>query len=487
MRNIPLHATPKQPPRPARAAAAHIGASWHSGHTGEPARSSRPLWSRLALVAGCTAAGILLAGAARALLPTLYEADSRIVLAPDITEPPPDAAALSDSLVMTAVTDLRLDQDADFNREPRQPPVALLQARSWIEDRTGWVLPPLASPRPDLATRFRQRVDVVPLGRSSRVLEVRARSADPRQAAAIANEVARLIPRGTLVAPALVPANPAFPSDPLLLLGGGGAGMLIGLAGLARSTARPRRFSRPEDVETASGLPVIAAVPDLDDAAGALAQVLRDPGAPYADSLRKLYEKLHSERWPQTPKVIAVSSALAGEGRSTLAASLGRLLASEGTRVLLIDCDWRHPVLHRLFRLSNETGLTSLLVDPHVTLDDVIQTDALSGLDIITAGRRNRTAVMKLISDPMRRVLSSLAGGYDLVLLDIPPVLAAEETLLLSCVVDKLIFAIRWRHTPQRKAIDAMEKILAARGDVVGVVFARVDMSRYRKTQGSSR
>jgi capsular exopolysaccharide synthesis family protein len=180
--------------------------------------------------------------------------------------------------------------------------------------------------------------------------------------------------------------------------------------------------------------------------------------------------------------VIAVTSALSGEGRSTLTASLGRLLASEGARVLLMDCDWRHPSLHKLFRLSNDTGLTSLLVDPHVTLDDVIQTDALSGLDIITAGRRNRTAVMKLISDPMRRILGSLAGGYDLVLLDMPPVLAADETMLLSCIVDKLIFAVRWRHTPQKKAIDALEKILGARGDVVGVVFTRVDPVRHRIT-----
>jgi capsular exopolysaccharide synthesis family protein len=226
---------------------------------------------------------------------------------------------------------------------------------------------------------------------------------------------------------------------------------------------------------------VLAVVPQIEDGGAALANVLRDPGSPYAESLRRLYDKLLSQRRSQAPKVVAISSALPGEGRSTLAASLGRLLASEGGRVLLVDCDWRHPELHSLFRLSNETGLTSLLLDPHIAIDDVIHTDALSGLDIITAGRRNRQAMHKLISEPMKKILATLASGYDLVLLDMPPVLAADEALLLSGLVDKLLFAVRWRHTLRSRATDAMDKILAARGDVLGVVFTRVDLPRYRK------
>ncbi len=270
----------------------------------------------------------------------------------------------------------------------------------------------------------------------------------------------------------------------MTILGAGAvAGVLVGLLAIVLVDSKPRQFSRAEEVESASGLPVLAVVPQIADGAAAIANVLRDPGSAYAESLRKLYGKLHSQRWTQAPKVIAISSAMPGEGRSTLAASLGRLLASEGGRVLLVDCDWRHPELHTLFRLSNDTGLTSLLLDPHIAIDDVIHTDALSGLDIITAGRRNRQAVHKLISDPMKQILATLATGYDLVLLDTPPVLAADESLLLSGLVDKLIFAVRWRHTLRSRATDAMDKILAARGDVLGVVFTRVDLPRYRKNE----
>jgi len=474
MRNIPLHhAAPRQTARQQRSARSQVGTSW-SAH--RPA-SSRLFGRRFTILAGCAALGFLTSGAAMTVFPPLYEAESRVLLA----DTAPQTSHPAD-LAQKVIAQLHLDRDPDFNKAPWQPPVILLQAQDWIEDQTGLRLPSLTPrPRGDLTERFWDRVDIGTLGRSSRVLDIRARARDPQQAAAIANAVARISAGGTLIAPALPPISPAFPSGLTLLLGGAGAGLAFGFLALGLFGTNPRQFNRAEDVETASGLPVVAVVPEIEDGAAALAHVLRDPGSPYTESLRKLYHKLHSERWTQAPKMIAITSALPGEGRSTLAASLGRLLASEGGRILLIDCDWRHPELHKLFRLSNDTGLTSLLVDPHIALDDVIHTDALSGLDIITAGRRNRSAVHKLISDPMRKVLASLASGYDLVLLDMPPVLAANETLLLSCVVDKLIFAVRWRHTLQRKATDAMEKVLGARGDIVGVVFTRVDLSRYNK------
>ncbi|HMA51435.1 MAG TPA: CpsD/CapB family tyrosine-protein kinase, partial [Magnetospirillaceae bacterium] len=315
-------------------------------------------------------------------------------------------------------------------------------------------------------------------------MEIRAWSGDPQQAAAIANTLGRLgHGDGTLIAPALPPGRSSYPPVMTILGVGAVGGVLLGLLGIVLFDSKPRQFVRAEDVESASGLPVLAVVPQIEHGGAAIANVLREPGSAYADSLRKLYDKLHSPRWTQAPKVIAISSALPGEGRSTLAASLGRLLASEGGRVLLVDCDWRHPELHSLFRLSNDTGLTSLLLDPHIALDDVIHTDALSGLDIITAGRRNRQAVHKLISEPMKKILATLATGYDLVLLDMPPVLAADESLLLSGLVDKLVFAVRWRHTLRSRATEAMDKILAARGDVLGVVLTRVDLPRYRKHQ----
>jgi len=439
---------------------------------------------RLKVLLACLVAGLVLAGGLAVTLPTTYVAETRILM------PPGSADSLvsldrSPALAEQVIGDLHLDRDPDLTGPPRHPPDALIAAGAWIEVHSGWKLP-LAPRDASLVDRFWDQVEFIHRGRSSRVVEIRVSASDPREAAAIANSLGHFAlgsgsRAGTVIAPALPPRVADYPPISALLMVGAAAGVLAGLAGIVLFDSRPRLFTRPEELESASGLPVLAVVPELGDGGTALANVLRDPGSPFADSLRRLYGKLHSQRWNQAPKVIAVSSAMPGEGRSTLAASLGRLLASEGGRVLLVDCDWRHPELHSLFRLSNDTGLTSLLLDPHIALDDVIHTDALSGLDIITAGRRNRQAVHKLISEPMRKILATLAAGYDLVLLDMPPVLAADESLLLSGLVDKLIFTVRWRHTPRGKATDAMDKILAARGDLLGIVFTRVDLQRFGK------
>ncbi len=500
MRNSPLHADPNRKlaeRRPARqSAGAPPGAP--------PGMPEGPAWStegsvptarvfgrRLLVLAACLAVGLALAGGVIAALPTLYSAEARILLPPE-TDDTQAAIERSPALAEQVIAELHLDQDADFTRRPWQPPAVLADAQRWIEAQTGWKLPfPIQAPSRDstlaggsLVERFWDHIEIIHRGRTSRVVEIRAWSGDPRQAAAIANSLGRLgHGDGTLIAPALPPENASYPPVMTILAAGAIGGVLMGLIGIVLFDSKSRRFNRADEVESASGLPVLAVVPRIEDGSAAIATVLRDPGSAYADSLRKLYEKMQSQRWTQAPKVIAITSALPGEGRSTLAASLGRLLASEGTRVLLVDCDWRHPEQHSLFRLSNDTGLTSLLLDPHIALDDVIHTDALSGLDIITAGRRNRQALHKLISEPMKKVLATLAGGYDLVLLDMPPVLVTDESLLLSGLVDKVVFAVRWRHTLRNRATLAMDKILTARGDVLGVVLTRVDLPRYRKHQ----
>jgi capsular exopolysaccharide synthesis family protein len=483
MRNIPLRDELKRKPHEARSTKSTPKNAW-------PAREGAPRRSfgrRLLVLLVCVVAGLALAGLIIAALPALYAAETRILLV-DAADPQSAATNRSPAVAEQVIGELHLDRDPDFARAPWQPPPALFAAGSWVEQQTGWKIPFPADNKAGPVDRFWDRIEIGHLGRSSRMLTIRAWASDPQLAAAIANAVGRLlIGNGTLIAPALPPEAPGYPPIATILMVGAVAGVLLGLTGIVLFDSKPHQFNRADEVESASGLPVLAVVPQLDDGGAAIANVLRDPDSPYAESLRKLYEKLHSERWTQAPKVIAISSALPGEGRSTLAASLGRLLASEGGRVLLVDCDWRHPELHSLFRLSNDTGLTSLLLDPHIALDDVIHTDALSGLDIITAGRRNRQAVHKLISEPMKKILATLATGYDLVLLDMPPVLAAEEALLLAGLADKLIFAVRWHHTLRSRATEAMDRILAARGDVLGVVFTRVDLARYKKQQPVAR
>src|SRR5438445_8685994 len=90
-------------------------------------------------------------------------------------------------------------------------------------------------------------------------------------------------------------------------------------------------------------------------------QVLRQPTSAYSEALRRLHIGVELSEAAASPKTILISSATPSEGKSVMVASLGRLLASNGKRVLLIDCDWRSPRLHQIFRCSNRDCLVSAL------------------------------------------------------------------------------------------------------------------------------
>jgi len=346
----------------------------------------------------------------------------------------------------------------------------------WIAEHTGlsplsW-LPP---PDPAIEARFWSHVT---LRQHGKVLIIRVTTGDPVQAADIANALSRRSPPGaSLLSPAAAPASPDLPLPPDLLVWVAAAGILAGAIAAWSIGNGQRGFDRAAELEAAAGIPVTARIPKLEDGRAAIVHVLREPASDYTEALRRLPAALQPEGRP-APHAIGIASALPGEGRSTLAASLGRLLAGEGRRVLLIDCDWRHPDLHNLFRLNNDTGLTALLVDKRVAFDDIIQTDALSGLDIITAGRRNKKAFRVLLSERMRGLLAELADSYDLILLDMPPVLAADEVLLLSRLVDRVLFLVRWSHTRRQQALAAIERILGTEGEIGGIALTRIDPAK---------
>jgi capsular exopolysaccharide synthesis family protein len=175
------------------------------------------------------------------------------------------------------------------------------------------------------------------------------------------------------------------------------------------------------------------------------------------------------------------NSATPAEGKSVMVASLGRLLASNGRRVLLIDCDWRSPRLHQIFRCSNRDGLASLLGDKSVVLDDLIHHDALSGVDVLPSGNWSPAQAHLLSSDRMRQLLEALTPHYDFVILDTAPALVTADVLALSRLVDKVVFVVRWGHTRQDAVVEALKQIIDAQGDVAGCVLSRVVSKEYRR------
>jgi capsular exopolysaccharide synthesis family protein len=164
-----------------------------------------------------------------------------------------------------------------------------------------------------------------------------------------------------------------------------------------------------------------------------------------------------------------------------MVASLGRLLASNGKRVLLIDCDWRSPRLHQIFRCSNRDGLANLLVNKDCELENTIHHDGLSGVDVMPAGPWSPRSAHLLSSERMRHLIEALEPHYEFIILDTAPALVTADVLSLSRLVEKVVFVVRWGHTRQEAVLEALKQIIDAQGDVAGVVMSRVVSKQYRQ------
>lgn len=284
-----------------------------------------------------------------------------------------------------------------------------------------------------------------------------------------------------LVSAAAPAQSPSYPPKGLIALLGVAGGLMVGSAIALMRESSDQTFRRADQIETMTGLPVIAMVPQIGGRTPPAMQVLRQPTSAYSEALRRLQIGVELSEAAESPRTIMFSSATPSEGKSVMAASLGRLLASNGKRVLLIDCDWRSPRLHQIFHCDNRGGLVSLLTEKPSNLDEVIHHDSLSGLDIMPAGPWNPRSAHLLSSERMRNLIDAVASHYEFVLLDTPPALVTADVLALSRFVEKVVFVVRWGHTRQDNAMEALRQIIDAQGDVAGVVMSRVVAKQYRQ------
>jgi capsular exopolysaccharide synthesis family protein len=284
-----------------------------------------------------------------------------------------------------------------------------------------------------------------------------------------------------LVSPAAPPEGTSYPPKALIAFLGLVGGLLIGSAIALLRESGDHTFRRADQIEAITGLPVLAMVPQLSGRVPPAMQVLRHPTSPYSEALRRVQIGVELSQAASSPRTMLFSSATPAEGKSVMVASLGRLLASNGRRVLLIDCDWRSPRLHQVFRCSNRDGLASLLGDKSVVLDDLIHHDALSGVDVLPSGNWSPNQAHLLSSDRMRQLLDALTPHYDFVILDTAPALVTADVLALSRLVEKVVFVVRWGHTRQDAVFEALKQIVDAQADVAGVVLSRVVSKEYRR------
>jgi capsular exopolysaccharide synthesis family protein len=316
------------------------------------------------------------------------------------------------------------------------------------------------------------------------------------------------LPDSRILAAATVPLNPSYPKKSLMI----GLGF-FGSLGLAVFVALVRGvfsegFRRASDLQTAFGLRPLATIPLVEAARSArpfrglepvsqrpgqakLARlvldasspetprladyVIREPNSAFAESIHSLRFALRQAAAERRMSVILVTSALPGEGKSTVSANLGRAAAMYGDRVLLIDADLRRPSLAVDLGLPPSPGLVGLARDGCNIRDAILQDHATS-LHVMAGMTRlsGTDALTMLASRTLADQLTALRPLYDLILIDTSPLLPVADPRLLVNSADGVAFVVASEQTTRGAVRAALQETPGLEAKILGAVMNRV-------------
>jgi tyrosine-protein kinase len=267
-----------------------------------------------------------------------------------------------------------------------------------------------------------------------------------------------------IVRPAAVPGAPASPKVAQNTLFGALLGLTVALVVAFSRDALDRRLRAPKQVEQELGLPLLGHVSEGAMAAGMAATNGR-PAVSSQDAegfhvLRTNLDFLDPEKPLRT---VAVTSAVAQEGKTTVAMALAHAYASAGRHVLLLECDLRRPSLAGRLRVTRAPGLSEFLLHQAGSTEIVRRVDhrrgkangrgpAKASFDCVVAGEADVSPVELLQSQGFHDLLPILARAYDIVLLDCPPVLPVADALSIVPHVDAVLLCLRASSTRREQA-----------------------------------
>jgi polysaccharide biosynthesis transport protein len=235
-----------------------------------------------------------------------------------------------------------------------------------------------------------------------------------------------------------------------------------------------------EAVEDALGVPVVCALPQLSDlrlrlalGSDAMRLVGDRPSLQdgfFDEGVRHLRGYLMLSFQTSMPRSVLFTSALPGEGKSTLALSLAMVNAEQGRRTLLIDADLRQPAIERLVRLDPDAGLAEVLAQRTHWRSAVRPVSARPNLFVLGSGMPLPLALAQ-IGPQMRGILAQATKEFDLVILDSPPLLGCAETLELAAAAEVTVLAVRSGHTPIKVLGATVETLRRVNAPIAGIVL----------------
>jgi len=279
--------------------------------------------------------------------------------------------------------------------------------------------------------------------------------------------------------PATTPETPIRPR-PLrnaALAGAVGLFMAIGIVFLIE--ALDDTIKGPEDIVRIIGLPVLGLIIRYETNEGMLITIA-EPRSPVSESFRSVRTNLQFTSVDKPIRTLLITSPSPSDGKTTIAANLGVVIAQNGKRVALIDADLRRPNIHKVFDIPNRMGLSGLFVMPEVNLDGSLQKTITEGLYTLPAGDVPPNPAELLGSEKLSEILRLVSEKADMVIIDSPPIVAVTDSAVLAHRVDGVILVVKPGVTKMAAARQAFEQLNRVGANVVGVILNEVDFAQSR-------
>lgn len=210
-----------------------------------------------------------------------------------------------------------------------------------------------------------------------------------------------------------------------------------------------------------------------------------DPSGMIAEQFKTIRTNVQFSSVDNDLKSILFTSSEPSEGKSTVSNNMAVTWADQGSRVVLVDSDFRRPTIHRTFDVSNRVGLTNYL-SGNVSLDEVIQPTMVQNLYVITSGPVPPNPAELLGSTRVNSLIKDLTDKYDLLILDAPPVNTVTDSQLLAARVDGTILVVPQGIADKNGVRRAKQMLETVHANILGAVMNRVTAQKSEGYYGGS-
>jgi len=174
-------------------------------------------------------------------------------------------------------------------------------------------------------------------------------------------------------------------------------------------------------------------------------------------------------------KVIAVCSSLKGEGKTTALANLAACFSQSNKKVIAIDLDLRRPMLYRVANIENKDGVSDVLAG-NVKLEAAIKKNDNLPFDMLNSGTTVPYPVAILESKELKDLIAKLKEMYDVVLVDCPPVLAVSDAVIISSLVDGVVFVVSQQVSEKQASKRAIKVLKNCKANILGAILTEFEM-----------